>query len=131
MTKLLNRRTLGKGTVIFHEGDAGYQAFIVQKGRVRIVRRTEGGQQGTIGYIEEGGIFGEMALIDPSPRMATAIADELTVVVVIPEVVLKNKFRAADKELAQVAKLMIRMVRSITDQTTIPADEVQALSEMI
>jgi len=59
------------GAVIFSAGDKGDRMYIVRKGRVEILRNDK-----LIATIEEGGLFGEMALIDGSPRSATARAGE-------------------------------------------------------
>ena len=57
------------GEVIFQEGEQGAEFFVIQSGRVDI-------QLGNrlLGTLGDHDIFGEMALIDPAPRSATAIA---------------------------------------------------------
>jgi CRP/FNR family cyclic AMP-dependent transcriptional regulator len=57
------------GDVIFKEGDPGAEFFVIQSGKVDI-------QLGNrlLGTLGDHDIFGEMALIDPAPRSATAIA---------------------------------------------------------
>ncbi len=64
-----------KSEVIFEENSIGDQMYILRSGKVRLVL---GGTQGAeVGTLEQpGAFFGEMALIDASPRSATAIADE-------------------------------------------------------
>lgn len=57
------------GEVIFTTGDAGDFMYVVRSGEVEIER---GGK--VIETLSAGGIFGEMALIDGSPRSATARA---------------------------------------------------------
>ncbi|MCR9219784.1 MAG: cyclic nucleotide-binding domain-containing protein [Alphaproteobacteria bacterium] len=125
--RVLNRRTFYAGDVIFHEGTQGAQAFVVQSGRVRIARTAPGGERATLGFVEPGGIFGEMALIDRSPRMASAIADSATVCITIPEETVRAKLKACDPSLQMLIVMMIRLIRTIADQTPLRADEMGAL----
>jgi len=70
-------RSFAKGNTIFREGERGDEFFVVVRGRVEI--RSGSRSFETLG---RGGIFGEMALIDDSPRSATVVA--LTDVTVAP-----------------------------------------------
>ena len=62
-------REFKAGEVIFKEGEQGSEFFVIQSGKVDI-------QLGNrlLGSLADHDIFGEMALIDPAPRSATAIA---------------------------------------------------------
>ena len=62
-------RQVGAGTVIFAEGDTGIEMFGVVDGEVEL--RGAGGLLQRLGPKE---VFGEMALVDDSPRSATAVA---------------------------------------------------------
>ncbi len=64
--------------VIFEENSTGNEMYIVHSGRVRLFKQDEMGEKITLAIIEEGGFFGEMTLIDGSPRSATAVAEEDT-----------------------------------------------------
>ncbi|WP_420547453.1 Crp/Fnr family transcriptional regulator [Curvivirga sp.] len=112
--RILNRRTFAQGDIIFHEGDKGSQAYVVQRGRVRIIKNMSSGNKGTLGFVETGGIFGEMALMDNSPRMATAVADEPTVVISIPEETVKKKLSKSNPVTKMMLMVMIRMLRSMS-----------------
>ena len=59
----------GAGDVIFAEGDAADRMYVVRAGEVEIRVGDK-----VVGTIDHGGIFGEMALIDHTPRSATAVA---------------------------------------------------------
>lgn len=61
--------TAPAGTVLFREGDDGDQMFIILEGEVRL---TINGQ--ALGMEGDGGIIGEMAMIEQTRRSATAIA---------------------------------------------------------
>jgi CRP/FNR family transcriptional regulator len=69
-------RTYRNGEIIFEEGAAGCEMFIVHSGRVRLLKRTKGGEEKTLVVLGPGEFFGEMSLIDGSPRSTAAIADE-------------------------------------------------------
>jgi CRP/FNR family cyclic AMP-dependent transcriptional regulator len=62
-------RSLKAGSVIFREGDAANELFVIKSGQVRIQIGNR-----TITELGQDSIFGEMALIDSEPRSATAVA---------------------------------------------------------
>jgi CRP/FNR family transcriptional regulator, cyclic AMP receptor protein len=57
------------GEVIFSEGDKGDKMYVVRSGEIEVERDGK-----IVETLSGGGIFGEMALIDGSPRAATARA---------------------------------------------------------
>jgi CRP-like cAMP-binding protein len=61
-----------KGEVLFLEGDAGEEMFIIQSGRVAIKKQVKDGSQATLAVLEKGDFFGEMAILERMPRSATA-----------------------------------------------------------
>ncbi len=68
------------GETIFREGDRGTEFFVIQRGRVRILSGNR-----LLETFGENEIFGEMALIDDSPRSATAVAETDVAVAPITE----------------------------------------------
>jgi CRP/FNR family cyclic AMP-dependent transcriptional regulator len=68
------RRGYKENHFVFREGETGDLAFIVIEGVVQIFK-TSGDRQVLLGTITKGGMFGEMALIDDQPRMASARVD--------------------------------------------------------
>ena len=78
-------KTAKAGETIFVEGDAGKALFVVLDGTVRLSVMGR-----TLEKVGKGGLFGEMALIDDSPRSATATA--LTDCTLVP--VSAERFRS-------------------------------------
>jgi CRP/FNR family cyclic AMP-dependent transcriptional regulator len=62
-------RSFKQGETIFNEGESGNCMFAVIEGTVAIELRGA-----VIERVAQGGVFGEMALIDGQPRSATAVA---------------------------------------------------------
>lgn len=65
--------TFQKGDIIFCEYEPGDTFYLIQSGRVQIVKIMEDIEK-TIDYLNPGEIFGEMAILDAAPRSASAIA---------------------------------------------------------
>jgi len=61
------------GAVIVREGEPGNCMYVVQAGKVEVVRE-EGGRERRLGVISEGSFFGEMALFETEMRSATVRA---------------------------------------------------------
>lgn len=73
-------REFGVGEVIFRTWDMGAEMYVVLEGEVEISVDDK-----ILETIGPGEPFGEMALIDQAPRVATAIARSPAKVAVIPE----------------------------------------------
>jgi len=59
--------------VIFRQGDRGDRLFFVIEGEVEMVRQEASkGEEEVLGRLGPGACFGEMALVNDNPRMATA-----------------------------------------------------------
>ncbi|MCX5993642.1 MAG: cyclic nucleotide-binding domain-containing protein [Chloroflexi bacterium] len=69
-------RTFQKGDIIFEDGAAGAEMFIVHSGKVKLLKRATGGAEKTLAVLGPGEFFGEMSLIDGSPRSTSAVAEE-------------------------------------------------------
>ena len=71
-------RRFGPGQVIFHHGDPGGLLYIISRGKVKISHSTPDGQEALLAILGAGDFFGELALLDNSPRSATAESIEAT-----------------------------------------------------
>ncbi len=71
-------RHFSPGQVIFHHGDPGGLLYIIIKGKVKIAHSTPEGMEALLAILGEDDFFGELALLDDSPRSATAEAIQPT-----------------------------------------------------
>ncbi len=76
LSENLDQKRVFAGKVIFNQGDPGGQMFIVQSGKVEIFIRDDNEEKVILSYVESGGIFGELSLLDNEPRSACARALE-------------------------------------------------------
>jgi CRP/FNR family cyclic AMP-dependent transcriptional regulator len=115
MDNIADRRTYGPGDIVIREGDSGDAFYLIEKGSVEIYKKGPAGQKIVIGKIPAGGIFGEMAVIDDKPRMASAAAIEPTVCRVIPRALLEKKIAGSDRLVQAIIKIFIQNIRTITE----------------
>src|SRR5271166_5935589 len=97
----VSTRSFSKGDTIFREGEQGDEFFVVVRGKVEIRsgdRRLE--------TLDPKCIFGEMALIDDSPRSATVVA--LTDVTVAP--IKEKQFLFLVKHMPMFALMVMRVL---------------------
>ncbi|HIJ64152.1 MAG TPA: cyclic nucleotide-binding domain-containing protein [Rhodospirillaceae bacterium] len=107
------------GTVIFDQGDFGDFAYVVKTGLVQIVKVAQGART-VIGDVGPGGLFGEMALIDNAPRMASAVATEPTTCILVPSGAFETKVAASDPLTRTVIGVLMRNLRSLADRVNDP-----------
>ena len=69
----MTKRSFPRGEYIFREGETGGYAYILAEGIVEIVKTSPTGTI-VLKEVEAGSLFGEMAIIDESPRSAGAWA---------------------------------------------------------
>ena len=108
----LPRLDFSANQAIFHDGDNGDQAFIVESGEVEIARVVEGHKR-VLGIVREGEIFGELALIDREPRMADAVALRDTTCVVVERDLFQSKFGPVDPFIKAIMRVSARSIRSL------------------
>lgn len=69
--------------IVFKEGDVGDKLYLILEGKVRISRQLSGMGEEALAILGAGEAFGEMSLIDDTPRSADARAHEAVKLLVI------------------------------------------------
>lgn len=107
--KVLERKVFYAGTNIFKEGDSGDRAYLIQDGVIEIVKNGV-----TLATLGKGELFGEMALVDDQPRMASARAQTDVSVVIISRDTFREKLAKADPFIRGLLSIFVRNIRNLT-----------------
>jgi CRP/FNR family cyclic AMP-dependent transcriptional regulator len=108
---LAARRVYEEGAVIFMRGDPGDSLCGVATGRVRISASAPGGKEVFLNIMEPGDAFGEIALLDGSPRTATATAMARSELIVIPRDAFSALLQSQPQLAAHLIQLLCKRVR--------------------
>ncbi|MBI5695612.1 MAG: cyclic nucleotide-binding domain-containing protein [Nitrospirae bacterium] len=96
--KICRQMKFPREKFIFLEGDPGDRCYIIEEGEVRISKFVPNMGEEALAVLKSGQFFGEMSLIDGSPRSATAIANTEVTCLVIDKADLDNLL-TVDKDL--------------------------------
>jgi len=107
----LTRRTYSKGEVIFREGEAGKELYVIAKGTASVrLRMADTDRTTRLITMSPGTNFGELALLDQEARSATVEADEDLVCYVLTH----EKFvMLTQREPAVAIKLLMNLSREL------------------
>lgn len=116
LADLLVMRRFGGGQVIFHHGDPGGLLYIISDGKVKISYSTQDGQEALLAILGAGDFFGEMALLDDSPRSATAEAIEATETLTLHREDFRRYLSTNPDFALHVLKTMANHIRRLNSQ---------------
>src|SRR5579862_9647327 len=74
VVRILEIQRLQQGEEVFHEGDPGDSWYVVYEGQVEVTTASSSGAERRLSVVDTGSGFGEMAMLDGSPRSATVRA---------------------------------------------------------
>jgi len=120
------RIDLEPGAVLFREGDAPTTAFLIESGSLRITAARDGAPM-LLSDLHAGALVGEMAVLDDSPRSATATALGACVLTPIDRTQFAERLEAADPVvrallLSQLARYRTALA-TFTGNDPVPASE--------
>jgi len=120
------RKTFTKGSVIFKEGESGREAYLLQKGKVRIFK-TVSGKRITIGIVQPGQVFGELALLDNGGRMGAAVVEEDALCLVMSKASIDHMMNEAPAGLATLVHSLLGTMRVMGDELAQSKAELEEL----
>jgi len=102
-----------RGATLFHQGYRADFCYLILSGRVEAFRM-DGEKKVFLGEAGEGGVVGEMALIDPAPRSATVVATETTVGRRITAAMLDRALDSSPPLARYLLRTLIRNIRFVS-----------------
>ncbi len=118
LSRLLVMRRFSSGQIIFHHGDPGGLLYIISKGKVKITHSTPDGQEAMLAIVSVGDFFGELALLDNSPRSATAEALEPTETLTLHRDDFRRFLQDNPDFAMHVLQTMARRIRRLNNQVS-------------
>lgn len=122
---ILHRREYDPDEMLFHQGNPGVGMYIIREGTIEIVYEPTGD---ILAELSDGDFFGELALLNETPRSATAIART--------ESVLYGLFRPdllglVKQQPSLGVEILLRMSRVISERLIQTNKQVQQLRERL
>lgn len=115
---LAEPRTYPPQTVLCHQGENEDTFYIVLEGEVAIVQDLEDGRQRSLGKRGPGEYFGELSLLDNTPRMANCITVSETSVLEVTEDLFNTILRESPVVAYAIVRQVAQMLRA-NDQAAI------------
>jgi CRP/FNR family cyclic AMP-dependent transcriptional regulator len=117
--------TYRAGETIFREGTYGKTVYIVSSGRVE-VNKVARGKKVIVETLGPGALFGMMTFIDPSsPRSATAVALEDTVLDIVDKNFLDKEFNQITSDFRQLLVTLVRRLVKTTNDYVMAASRLE------
>ena len=99
------------GGAIFSAGDTGREMYVVRTGRVDLKIGDT-----LLESVGPGGILGELALVDPAPRSASAVAGRDCTLVCVDQAAFDDLVRRVPGLALEVMRVMARRLRKTNPQ---------------
>jgi len=120
IAKYFREKHYKSGERIVKEGEAGDRMFIISQGAVKVTKFLSETEEEVLANLVDGDLFGEMALLDGSPRSASVIAISpvkmFELYRVSLEEFIEKEPRIGVKVLHNLAKIMAERIRAAGDK---------------
>jgi CRP/FNR family cyclic AMP-dependent transcriptional regulator len=121
------RRRFAHQEVLFHEGDPGDSLHLVSRGHVALRIHTPLGDVATVRIVRPGEFFGELAVVSPGPRNATAAALDAVETISISRALLAELLDEHPEIESIILEALVTEVRRLAQQVVeamyVPVDK--------
>lgn len=107
-----------KGEVIYREGDAAAEAYLLQEGSVRLVKRVRAVERSLM-VLKANELFGETALLEGGVRSSTALALTDSAALALDPSTFRRLLEGNPPVALRVVQQLVRRLRDAEDQIEI------------
>jgi EAL domain-containing protein (putative c-di-GMP-specific phosphodiesterase class I)/CRP-like cAMP-binding protein len=127
--ELFKRERFDGQEVVFHSGDPGDSAYVIEEGCVEVLTGA-GGNPRRLAVLAQGAMFGEMALLDGLPRSATVRTVVPTNLIRIDRSHVEELLLRADPVIQYLMRLLLARLRNSNDFVQQPDKQVDLSARM-
>lgn len=151
LSRVTRRRSAGRGEHVVRAGEPADTLFILISGSAKVINSDDEGREVILAVLKAGEFFGEMGLIDGSPRSASVVAQESCELLVMGRAelhrcmqdnfqvalkvmqILVQRLRSADGKIESLALLDVygRVARLLLDMSSVDAEGRRVVKRMI
>lgn len=108
-------RTYPKNAVLVNEGDLSEALYVILEGKVKVFASDESGKEVILDMMEAGEFFGELSLLDESPRSASVMTMEPTRCLVVSRADFNDCLGKHPEVALSLIRILARRVRVLTE----------------
>jgi CRP-like cAMP-binding protein len=108
-------RDFKPGELLFTDGDPATEAYLLQEGRVRLIKRV-GAVERNLRILRPGDMFGETALLSGACRNSTAVAATDGTLLVLDQRTIEQLITTTPAVAMRVMQQLVRRLRDAEDQ---------------
>lgn len=112
----MRQKQFKRGDTVFRKDDPGTHLYVVLEGAVKIALPGEFGQEALVAIARPGEYFGELALLDRSPRSASVVALEDTRAALLAADDFMAFLESHPAAVRSVLEALARTVRRLSDR---------------
>jgi len=116
LTDACVRRSYRRNQYLWYQGDEGARLVVVASGLVKVMISSEQGEEVVLTTLGPGETLGELALLDGSPRSASAVAAEPTTVLMLSRATVLELLGRHPSVLDALLRTLGGLVRRLTEQ---------------
>lgn len=115
LARRFTERSFATGESIVNQGTLGIGLFIIASGHAQAVRELANGESVVVNQLVTTDFFGELSLLDESPRTASVVATEPTTCLVLTQLDFMGVLREDVDIPIAILRVMTRRFRGLMD----------------